>query len=147
MNREIKFRIWDKNYKKFLQKIIQYLGGVRIVAYTLPESRGCSTFDFILENPKDYEVQQFTNVVDAMGTAVYEGDIVSFRRGQDDFDTFGFVFWSKEYLTYLVQFEMGASDYGSEYLYIVNMKNFHVVGNVFQNKNLIREELVKKYFP
>jgi len=141
MNRKIKYRCWVAS-KMWRVYSLDFGNNDEIGTRVNVSENG--SLGFPLDSVR---LMQFTNVVDTMGAEVYEGDIISFCNGQDNFHRFGFVFWSKEYLTYLVQFEMGASDYCSEFLYIVNMKNFAVVGNVFQNKNLIREELVKKYFP
>ena len=56
MNREIKFRAWDNNQKRF---------------YYLDLNNGC---DFTPEELK--QVQQFTGLKDCKGKEIYEGDII-----------------------------------------------------------------------
>lgn len=134
MNREIKYRCWVAG-KMWRVHSLDFGNNDEIGTRVNVSENG--SLGFPLDGVK---LMQFTNVVDTMGVEIYEGDIISFCNGQDNFHRFGFVFWSKEYLTYLVQFEMGKNDYGSEYLYVINMKNFHVVGNVFEARLLIRKQ-------
>lgn len=65
MNRQFKFRIWDKEHKKFVMTGALY--GCEGVA-------GLSTYF----NRNTHVVQQFTELHDAKGNEIYEGDVLQF---------------------------------------------------------------------
>jgi len=67
--REIKFRAWNKELKKFLEQniIAKYLG------------------DWIVYNPEHYQdgdiiLSQFTGLHDKNGKEIWEGDIIGIRK-------------------------------------------------------------------
>ena len=71
MNRIIKFRVWDKRFKQFIDDK-NYESDEIIFAWT----------PFGILSPKDYqndiEIQQFTCLKDKNGKEIYEGDIVGY---------------------------------------------------------------------
>ena len=132
--REIKFRAWLKEDKKmvnvetmdFTDKSIQYLKRSEIInAYILRRE----SFD-------DVELMQYTGVKDKNGKEIYEGDIVLIKL--DETST-----WYKT----VVGFKKGAfiaNLIGKEdYVYIFHHgftgDDFEIIGNVYENKNLLEE--------
>ena len=133
--REIKFRAWLKEDKRmvnvetmdFTDKSIQYLKKSEINnAYILRR-----------ESFVDVELMQYTGVKDKNGKEIYEGDIIKYKFPYD------------RRLNHIspVKFletetSFGIKDrYGIEIpLYKITTNNFfEVIGNIYENKNLLEE--------
>ena len=132
--REIKFRAWLKEDKKmvnvetmdFKDKSMQYLEKSEIVnAYLLRRV----IFD-------DIELMQYTGLKDKNGAEIYDGDIVLVELS-------GTSTWYKT----VVKFKEGAFITslidGEDYFYIFNRgfdsNDFEILGNIYENKNLLEE--------
>lgn len=135
MSREIKFRAWLKEEKKILnvetidfsEKSIQYLEKNEIIdAYLLR-----TTF---LE---DIELMQYTGIKDKNDVEIYEGDIVLIRIDKTNI-----------LHKTVVKFKHGAfiADIigNNDYIYLFhfgfNKDDFEVIGNIYENKNLLEEK-------
>ena len=68
MNREIKFRAWHNNAKKYMSELCLYLD--------TGELGDVSECFHNLENKEDYVLEQFTGLTDKNGKEIYEGDII-----------------------------------------------------------------------
>ena len=132
--RETKFRAWLKEEEKmvnvetmdFTDKTIRCLKKNEFInAYLLRRV----SFD-------DIELMQYTGLNDKNGTEIYERDIVLVKPG-------GISTWYKT----VVEFKEGAFIAslidGEDYIYIFNRgfdsNDFEIIGNIYENKNLLEE--------
>ena len=86
MQREIKFRVWDHDLKKFIEDsnfdpMISWDG--KVYCYERQKEGG----DALVSGIRNITVQQYTGMVDKGGTEIYEVDII---RGLMDFGPAGF---------------------------------------------------------
>lgn len=125
INREIKFRVWDSKSKKF-RSPARLSSTVLIPHYGLIHGNVKHPEYPLYYNP-DAIIQQFTGLKDKNGKEIYEGDIifVDDERWIVGFDlgTFGLKYNPDDKLTPLFQY---------------NPKELLIVGNIFENPELLR---------
>ena len=117
MNREIKFRVWDKE------------GGTDgMISWDLIKKLEFSMGE-LLEEEKSI-VMQFTGLYDMDGKEIYEGDIIGTEVGI-------------KYKDYeVVEFKKGGfsplcSD--SDYEYAYESTHYKVLGNIYENPELVKK--------
>lgn len=128
--RKIKFRIWDTNIQEYLECFGDMF-------YHLPygdeEICGEANLESLsyLASKDNMILQQFTGLYDINDKEIYEGDIIKITdlNGETKIHE---VFYSERW----AQFEARFTGNGLSY-YLIKYDKFEVIGNVFENSNLI----------
>lgn len=119
--RNIKFRAWSKKFNKFMSI------GFHIIGET-------TLFDLLnqhtLEEMETLEITECTGLKDKNDKDVYEGDIVKFEN-----EFTAEIIWCEENAAFQIRSEKG----GGAFLNELYMLNFEVVGNVFENADLLKK--------
>jgi YopX protein len=125
-NRAIKFRCFDLGLKKFVPFIPILLAKI--------------------EDERLHRFQQFTGILDKNGREIYEGDLVNFIKpgfvhGPESEDIKNAeVWWSQEDLSFLFgRYKTNEGfEWGYQYFDEVKEDTLEVVGNIFENLELIK---------
>ena len=124
MNRDIKFRVWDKELKHF----INYA--------TIPLGLKGDSYHFYsnYQNDGRFILLQFTGLKDKNGKEIYEADIIKYPQDSAYPNKFDYMVieWENDYDGFgglNCGFRMGG-DYATQ-------KNTEIVGNIFENPELI----------
>lgn len=137
MNRDIKFRLWSKIGKKFIETdnpdldfVINNNGYLYSIEYCYGET--------CILPQMDTEVLQFTGLKDRNGKEIYEGDILKYNFPYD-----GRLKHVSPVKFLEAEASFGIKDrYGNEIpLYRIAANNyFEVIGNIYENEELLKSE-------
>jgi len=133
MNRELKFRCWDKINKKFVPPSHIAINGNGILLVTdsgmyekLQNKNYCNV-------DQEYVVQQFTGEYDKNKKEIYEGDIIRS--------------YSEEFINENYEGEVVFIDAGyhvkvndKDYMGIWSGDDIEVIGNIFEHPELLKNE-------
>lgn len=129
MAREIKFRIFDKEYKTMKYPNSYVLEscwfGVTTEHY-LDDSGTCS---YPLSD-KQFAIMQSTGITDSKGKEIWEGDII--KCGANDY-TPTELYWDDDMACYAV-----STYHATLQLADVRDKNIEVIGNIYENPELLK---------
>ena len=158
MNRELKFRIWDKSHDEFIienghgfhcysnwsidifsGKLVDYVGAHdgdhsdTFIQQFAPDHFISPKKGFVKECP--FIIQQYTGLKDKNGKEIYEVDIVKFRYEAYEHDV-------RECIGE-VYFEDGIFFFDRKQSFAMNDSNFfesslEVIGNIFENPELLK---------
>ena len=131
MNRQIKFRVWDKITNRYLQELGIYywhipysLDGEEITG----EANLFGLSELLRHN--NFVAQQYTGLTDSQGNPICEGDILEWKG-----EFIAEVFFEKENAAFVIKSKKGGKAFMSEN-YVLN---FQIIGNIFEHKHLLEK--------
>jgi len=131
MKRQLKFRGWDTKESKWLFGYeYENLRGFSLIGETVLFGELSS---IPLEDWDHIEIMQFTGLNDKNGNGVYEGDIVSYLTLWID----GYGNKDPKPRKRLIEFSEYSFGYNFDFM---DKNSIEVVGNIYENKNLFRNE-------
>ena len=152
MKREIKFRAWNTEMNHMVFPSLEFGREIwpctykRIIKSETNENGDTVqlvlemvSVDHILQSP-EFEVMQFTGLLDKSGKEIYEGDIV-FNHTEEGRSNSNTIIWDKD--RYVIE-QLSAQDdeidgigiYLELYLY---NEDIEVIGNIYENPELLSE--------
>nr|DAG03320.1 MAG TPA: YopX protein [Siphoviridae sp. ct6rT12] len=129
--REIKFRIWDIDKRKFIVNETDRLG--------YGDTKKCMSERVDFENnsveinaDESYILSEYTGLKDIRGKEIYEGDII--------FESFGEKYYKVvfENGSFRAEFEGDFEEHSFDLIDVV-AQGCEVVGNIYENPELIKE--------
>lgn len=131
--REIKFRAWNKNFKKMYK-----IGQITLEKGTWnyePDNR--EYIGMSIPYQPSFVLMQYTGLKDKNGKEIYEGDIVYIKGETEILDIKGKVEYSETFAQYIITNTKNIM-YEAEPL--GDYENIEVIGNIYDNLGLLREE-------
>ncbi|WP_212934922.1 YopX family protein [Bacillus hominis] len=131
--REIKFRAWDN-----VKDEMYYVGEEGNISFGL-ESNGIVAYD-LTEEEEEFKIlhhlkyMQYTDLKDKNGNEIYEGDVVDTVYDGKLFT--GVVIYDESELDFKAT--NGEENYGSNFQYLPCCDEVEVIGNIYENKELLK---------
>lgn len=148
MNDRFKFRVWDKE-NKCLHYPTRYsnfaiVNGTVVKIESYPTANSAYLGKRIAWEFDDAVIMQCTGLKDKNGKLIYEGDVVRFKDCNDIF----VINYQKEMACFAPQFycngkyggRLWFDDYDSFECQFYKSNNFEVIGNRYENKELLESE-------
>ena len=131
--REIKFRAWKEEGKDM---IYSHRGN-----FVMEFDGECSFVEWghnYFKPMPDLILMQFTGKKDKKGKEIYEGDVLRVKEHPDfpAWGRVGFVFWDNKEQSYFY----GVEDGWSDLLCTPYEKQLEVIGNIYENPELLEEQ-------
>ena len=115
MNRQLKFRVWDKRENKGMS-----------TQNMLYDAQLHHLWQDFVDYPGSYELMQYTGLTDKNGKEIYEGDIINLKFGELNANLV--VKWDKY---------MGLKYHNGGWTSLVHVETHgEVIGNIFENPEL-----------
>lgn len=141
MNDRFKFRCYNKFQEKmFNVKSMSYINGI-VQRIEVQDDDRILIFDEWLNNIDNTVLMQSTGLKDKNGKLIYEGDIVKFNFDTDEIKAV--VSWDNKELIgfYLNTTDYFKDKYVTDYDFYKN--DYEVIGNIYENPELLEEECQK----
>lgn len=137
MDRIIKFRGKRKDNEEWIYGNLVIDEGKYYICLGINEHIKRDDYEVYMLEVISETVGQFTELYDEDKKEIYEGDIVKFNLKSDSQgqpDIIGYIEYQTTFCAYRIMSFKGsfALDY--------NIKNIEVIGNIFDNKNILEEE-------
>lgn len=131
MNREIKFRAWEIDWKNNSKKQGRMLQWEDIR----------DDFAQIQDKTSYFILMQYTGLKDKNGTEIYEGDLFGEMGGDKErpgeYEVFGEVYFDIDFAGFCVKYPNGGwSTLGEHLLRVRNHRE--VIGNIYENPSLLK---------
>lgn len=144
MNREIKFRVFDRMSKRMHivgtdhhdSMRISWSGDNQVCYYNLQNGEGSILSGE--EMPADdsgYILMQYTGLKDKNGKEIYEGDIVNCK----EYECYGKITWDEDCAAFYFEILQEDGTFIDEWLYDY-IDELEVIGNIYENPELLEVE-------
>ena len=141
MNREIKFRVYDKDLKK-----MRYLNGSH--DFICFDEKGNGYYHNMQTGLGEWfsDLMQYTGLKDKNGVEIYDGDIIKYhhktffkRKGERVFDfknTKCYVVWDEKYAGFILSKDYNKVTNKSyvDIMYMSGGDTIEVIGNIYENE-------------
>jgi len=133
MNRELKFRVWDKVDRQYLKELGVYYWHVSrsLLGEELEGEANLYDLSILLRN-KSFVVQQYTGLTDGKGNNIYEGDILS-HNGK-----IGTVYYNADRAGFVLEWEYSSHEQNYVNLTCDVVYESSNIGNIFKNPELLK---------
>jgi uncharacterized phage protein (TIGR01671 family) len=130
MNREIKFRYYDKQEQKVYSMNTGDMLSVVCGSIAAVHIQG----DYTLDVPEEIILLQFTGLKDKNGKEIYEGDILKYSDNYPEFT--GFVKYDNRFGMFTIEIEFN-NQYN--FLHHKMSPDLEVIGNIYENPELLEK--------